>query len=139
MSGTSDATKVIKFLHEDKNNYIIATTVTDYGAEIAKSAGANEVISKALREEDFIKVIGEKNIEALIDATHPFASVATETAISSCQKAGIRYIRYERASTILPESDLIIKVATFEDAAAKAKELLVNEEDKIMHLAGVMR
>ena len=36
MSGTSDATKVIKFLHEDKNNYIIATTVTDYGAEIAK-------------------------------------------------------------------------------------------------------
>ncbi|MBO7719181.1 MAG: precorrin-6A reductase [Methanosphaera sp.] len=139
MSGTSDATKVIEFLHEDKNNYIIATTVTDYGAEIAKSAGANEVISKALKEEDFIDVIGEKNVEALIDATHPFASVATETAISSCQKAGIRYIRYERASTVLPESDLIIKVATFEEAAAKAKELLVNEEDKIMHLAGVMR
>ncbi|RAP49620.1 MAG: precorrin-6A reductase [Methanosphaera sp. SHI613] len=139
MSGTSDATKVIKFLHEDENNYIIATTVTDYGAEIAKSAGANEVISKALKEEDFVKVINEKNIETLIDATHPFASVATETAIASCQKAGIRYIRYERASTILPESDLIIKVATFEEGAKKAKELLVNEEDKLMHLAGVMR
>ena len=47
MSGTSDSTKVIKFLREDKNNYILATTVTDYGSEIAKSAGADEVISKA--------------------------------------------------------------------------------------------
>ncbi|MDO5824829.1 MAG: precorrin-6A reductase [Methanosphaera sp.] len=139
MSGTSDATKVINFLHEDENNYIIATTVTDYGAKIAESAGANEVISKALKEEDFIKVIKEKNVKTLIDATHPFASVATETAISSCQKAGIRYIRYERASTVLPESDLIIKVATFEKAAAKAKELLADDNDKIMHLAGVMR
>ena len=59
MSGTSDSTKVIKFLREDKNNYILATTVTDYGSEIAKSAGADEVISKALKEEDFIIVIKE--------------------------------------------------------------------------------
>lgn len=139
MSGTSDSTKVIKFLHEDENNFILATTVTDYGAKIAENAGATEVISKALKEEDFIDVIKEKNIDILIDATHPFASVATETAISSAQKAGIRYIRYERASTILPESDLIIKAPTFEDAAIKAKEYLVEDEDKIMHLAGVMR
>lgn len=139
MSGTSDATKVIKYLHEDENNYIIATTVTDYGAKIAESAGANEVISKALKEEDFIKVIEENKIDTLIDATHPFASVATETAIESCEKANINYIRYERASTILPESDLIIKTATFEEGAKKAKELLVNPEDKLMHLAGVMR
>lgn len=139
MSGTSDATKVIKFLHEDEDNYILATTVTDYGAEIAENAGATEVISKALKEEDFIDVIKEKNIDILIDATHPFASVATETAIKSSQKAGIRYIRYERASTILPESDLIIKVATFEEAAEKAKDYLADDEDKIMHLAGVMR
>ena len=53
MSGTSDSTKVIKFLHEDENNFILATTVTDYGAKIAENAGATEVISKALKEEDF--------------------------------------------------------------------------------------
>ena len=49
MSGTSDSSKVINFLSEDENNYILATTVTDYGSKIAKSAGATEVISKALR------------------------------------------------------------------------------------------
>jgi len=139
MSGTSDATKVIEFLSGKKDNYIIATTVTDYGGKIAESAGATEVISKALREEDFVKLINEKEIDTLVDATHPFASIATETAINSCEKAGIRYIRYERASTVLPESELIYKVPTFEDGAKKAHELLKNPEDKLMHLAGVMR
>ena len=138
MSGTSDSTKVIKFLREDKNNYILATTVTDYGSEIAKSAGADEVISKALKEEDFINVIKEKNIDTLIDATHHFAAVATETAIESCEKARINYIRYERASTILPDSDLIYKVPSFSKGALKAKELLKEKNDKLMHLAGVM-
>lgn len=138
MSGTSDSTKVIKFLNDDKNNYILATTVTDYGAKIAKFAGATEVISKALKEEDFVKVIKNKKIDTLIDATHPFASVATETAIKSCEKTRIRYIRYERASTILPKSDLIYEVSSFHEGALKSKELMKNKNDKLMHLAGVM-
>ncbi|MBR0473160.1 MAG: precorrin-6A reductase [Methanosphaera sp.] len=137
MSGTSDATKVIKFLSQDANNYILATTVTDYGGKIAESAGASEVIPHALKEEDFIEVIKEKQIDTLIDATHPFAAVATETAIESCEKSGIRYIRYERASTILPESDLIHYVDSFPEGADKAKELLGTEK-KLMHLAGVL-
>ena len=138
MSGTSDATKVINFLSQDENNYILATTVTDYGAEIAKSAGATEVISKALREEDFINVIKEKNIDTLIDATHPFAAVATQTAIESSEKAGINYIRYERASTILPDTDLIYNVDSFEEGAIKSKELIEGTDGKLMHLAGVL-
>ena len=137
MSGTSDATKVIKFLSQDENNYILATTVTDYGGKIAESAGATEVITHALKEEDFINVIKEKNIDTLVDATHPFAAVATETAIESCEKTNIRYIRYERASTILPESDLLHYVDSFPEGADKAKELL-GEDKKLMHLAGVL-
>lgn len=135
MSGTSDSTKVINYLSQDSNNYILATTVTDYGAEIAKNAGASDVISKALRCEDFIDVIQENDIDTLIDATHPFAAVATETAIESASKAGINYIRYERASTILPESDLIYNADTFNEGAIKAKEII--EDGKLMHLAGV--
>lgn len=137
MSGTSDATKVIEFLSQDKNNYILATTVTDYGGKIAENAGASEVISKALKEEDFINVIKEKDIDTLVDATHPFAAVATETAIESCEKAGINYIRYERASTVLPESDLIYYVDSFPEGADTAKELL-GEDKRLMHLAGVL-
>lgn len=138
MSGTSDATKVIKFLSQDENNYILATTVTDYGGKIAESAGATEVIMHALKEEDFIELIKEKNIDILIDATHPFAAVATETAIESSEKAGIKYIRYERASTVLPESDLIHNVESFEEGAVKSRELIEDTDGKLMHLAGVL-
>lgn len=138
MSGTSDATKVIEFLSQDENNYILATTVTDYGGKIAESAGATEVITHALKKEDFVELIHEKNIDTLIDATHPFAAVATETAIESSEKAGINYIRYERASTILPESELIYKVNSFEEGAIKSKELIDKTDGKLMHLAGVL-
>lgn len=138
MSGTSDATKVIEFLSRDDNNYILATTVTDYGGKIAEKAGATEVITHALKEEDFVELIKEKNIDTLIDATHPFAAVATETAIESSEKAGIKYIRYERASTILPDSDLIHNVESFEEGAVKSRELLEKGNGKLMHLAGVL-
>ncbi len=137
MSGTSDSTKVINYLSQDSNNYIVATTVTDYGAKIAKDAGANKVIAKALRKNEFIDLIKEEEIDTLIDATHPFANIATETAIESCEDAGINYIRYERASTVLSDDPLIIEVDTFKDGAIKANELLENEDDKLMHLAGV--
>ncbi|HII09093.1 MAG TPA: precorrin-6A reductase, partial [Methanosphaera sp.] len=84
------------------------------------------------------ELIKEKNIDTLIDATHPFAAVATETAIESSEKAGIKYIRYERASTILPDSDLIHNVESFEEGAVKSRELLEKGNGKLMHLAGVL-
>lgn len=137
MSGTSDSTKVIEFLkNKSSDNYILATTVTDYGGEIAKNAGASEVISEALNEDTFVEVLNDKNIDVLIDTTHPFAQVATQTAINSAKHANVNYVRYERASTILPETDLIYEVDTFEDGALKAQELL--DDGKLMHLAGVM-
>jgi precorrin-6A/cobalt-precorrin-6A reductase len=138
MSGTSDSSKIINLLSSNSNNYILATTITDYGAKIAESAGATEVISKALREEDFIKVINEKKIDTLIDATHPFAAIATETAIKSANKTEIKYIRFERPSTILPNSELIIKVPSFQEGAIEANNLLDTPDKKLMHLAGVM-
>lgn len=49
MAGTSDATVAIKRLKNLQDDiYILATAVTSYGAEIARSAGADEVISKPL-------------------------------------------------------------------------------------------
>lgn len=138
MSGTSDSTKVMNYLKKaDDQNFILATTVTDYGGKIAENAGATKVITKALKKDDFINVIEENEIDTLIDTTHPFAQIATETAIESAQQAGINYIRYERASTKLPESDLIYEVASFEEGAKKALELLGDDESKLMHLAGV--
>jgi len=137
MAGTEDATNIIKKLSSTGKFNILATTTTSYGADIAKSAGADNVISKGLTEEELIEVIKTNRIKILVDATHPFAIVATKNAIKAAKITAIRYIRFERPKEILNESRFIHKIHSFEEAASKALEL-TNGHDNILHLAGVL-
>ena len=140
MAGTSDSVRIIEKLRDFKDIVIFATTTTRYGAELAKSAGAHDVISHGLRAEEIADLINKKNIELLVDATHPFAVEATKNALKSVHKTGIKYLRFERPQIIVPESEFVHKVQSFEDAASKVIELTdksVSINRKIMHLAGV--
>lgn len=137
MAGTKDAASIIKKLSKTEGVNILATTTTEYGADIAKSAGAGGVISKGLTEEEIVEIIKNKQIDILIDATHPFAAAATKNAIRASEIAKVRYIRFERPREVLNESGLIYKVSSFEEAASKVLEL-TDRQDNILHLAGVL-
>ena len=134
MAGTKDAANIIKRLSSTEKFNILATTTTSYGAEIAKAAGADNLISKALPLEELVEVIKTNDIKVLVDATHPFAANATCNAIKSSKIAGIKYLRFERPGENFKENDLIHEVPSFEEAALKAHELT---EGKVLHLAGV--
>lgn len=134
MAGTKDAANIIKRLSNVGAFRILATTTTDYGAAIAKSAGADEIIAKALKEEEIIEIIENNNIQFLIDATHPFAASATFNALNASKVTEIDYLRFERPQLELPENNLIHKVFSFEEAALKSLELT---QGNIFHLAGV--
>lgn len=140
MAGTSDATVFIKRLRILQNEiykneiYIMATAVTSYGAEIARSAGADEVISKPLPKDELISIIKKHNIDLLVDSTHPFAAEATRNAIQATKETGVRYIRLERPPTAFDENPLIHPVASFSEAAQLAKTMT---SGRILHLAGV--
>jgi precorrin-6A/cobalt-precorrin-6A reductase len=136
MAGTSDASRLIKnFKSSKKDIFITATTVTDYGAKLAREAGADRVLSKPLSEDGLSSTIIDLEIDVLVDATHPFAAEATINAIKSAQTTGIKYIRFERPPIKIPENDLIEKVQSFDEAALKALKL---PKGRILHLAGVM-
>jgi len=137
MAGTKDASKIIKMLSKVDGVNILATTTTVYGGDIARRAGAHEVISKALNMKEMVALINKKDIELLIDATHPFATEATRNAINSSKIAEIKYLRFERPLMHIPENDLLFKVTSFEEAASKALELTENLDGKILHLGGV--
>lgn len=137
MAGTKDATNIIKMLSKVVDVDILATTTTVYGGDIAKSAGAEEVISKALNMREMVAIIKKKDIDVIIDATHPFATEATRNAINSAKIAEIVYIRFERPLMHIPENDLIFKVSSFKEAASKALELTQVFKGKILHLGGV--
>jgi precorrin-6A/cobalt-precorrin-6A reductase len=134
MAGTKDAARIINKLNKTGNFKILATTTTEYGADIAKSAGAHKVLSCKLEENELIELIKKKKIEVLIDATHPFAINATKNAINASKSADINYIRFERPQMELPESNLIYKAFSFKEAALKVNELT---KGRVMHLAGV--
>lgn len=130
MSGTVNGNKIIKRL---KNKFkIVATTTTNYGANLAKNSGADEVISRPLDKDDLVELINKKDVKVLIDATHPFAKEATKNAIDACEKTGIRYIRFERPSINYKHPNVI-----YVDSFDEAGEIAAKIDGKVMHLAGV--
>lgn len=136
MAGTSDAVKIIKNLSQYSEIEIIATTTTKYGGELAVDAGADETIIGHLGFHEISDLLDLNKIEVLIDATHPFAAEATLNAVRSANKSNIKYIRFERPPTPIPNSELVFQVNSFEEASKMAME--ITEQDKrIMHLAGV--
>ena len=106
MAGTRDAVKIIEQLSENKKSYssdksplkILATTTTSYGADIAKKAGADEVISKPLTSDELEDLIEKKDVDLLIDATHPLQLMLLSMPLYSAKKTSIKYLRYERPS-----------------------------------------
>ncbi len=152
MAGTSDARKIIQNLATEDWLSILATATTSHGAELAQSSGANKIMEGFFDSEKLANIIQANDIGLLIDATHPFASAATQNAIKASDSAGVDYIRFERPATELPDSDFIHQVNSFEDAAVVIKEILnqtdfsrgenpsngkVLSKNKVLHLAGV--
>lgn len=136
MAGTTEGVEIIKRLSSIEDFYIIATTTTEQGAEMARSAGAQNVISKALDEKGLMDLIKTKEINLLVDATHPYAQEATRNAIKAADATEIKYVRFERPKMDIPDNDLIFLVDSFEDAAIMVSELVENL--RILHLAGAM-
>ncbi|ABR55365.1 precorrin-6x reductase [Methanococcus vannielii SB] len=129
--GTSDAEKISKEIKRNfKNVFLIVTTTTELGGEIAKSY-ADYVISEKMTRENLKKMLVENEISIFLDATHPFSVNASETGINVSKELNIPYIRYERP------------VETFEnayyvDSFEKASKLALSISKKnIFYMAGI--
>ncbi|MFH1774270.1 MAG: precorrin-6A reductase [Methanobacteriota archaeon] len=119
LSGTKDAVEIIKLLKKEKYR-VLASAVTNYGASLARDAGADEVVAKALDCNEMRDMLHKKNIEAVVDAAHPFAVDASKNAIRACTDSHVKYIRFERENTNIPSDERIYIAKDFGDAAKKA-------------------
>jgi Precorrin-6x reductase len=128
MAGTSDARKIITDLSMGKGIKVLATATTPHGVDLAKTSGASKVLEGFFDSEKLTNILRDNDIKLLIDATHPFASAATQNAIKASDVVGVDYIRFERPATIIPDSQLIHQVNSFEDAAVVIREI-INQND----------
>lgn len=147
MGGTKDSINIIKFIKETYNSsYILTTTTTDYGGKLAKQAGSDDVIDKPLAKAEILDILkkyfdeSEGSFDVFIDATHPFASHVTATAIETSKIANIPYIRFERPKLNYSNfennsNENIYYADSFEEAGNILSNTFAGKN--VLHLAGV--
>ncbi|WCK56471.1 precorrin-6A reductase [Aneurinibacillus sp. Ricciae_BoGa-3] len=129
IAGTSDARELALRI-QGAGYPLIATVVTENAAKEMEQAGI-AVRTGRMDADRIASFIQEKAIEAVVDASHPFAEEASKNAMKGAEEAGIPYIRYERASQNF-QSNLI----TYADSYEEAADLAVQKGGVIMLTTG---
>lgn len=129
ISGTQDGREIAAELAdrellkpENERREIMMTVVSQYGKVLAAHEGIDIQVGR-FTESDMVRVIGEKNVTLILDASHPYAAIVSETALSACRKTGIDYVRYERAEIPLPDYDKLYHAKDEFEAADLAGKL----------------
>ncbi|WP_283389874.1 precorrin-6A reductase [Methanobrevibacter woesei] len=137
MGGTKESIEIIKFIKNNFNSYILTTTTTEYGSKLAIDGGSDATIAKPLPKDEIINILnGKTNFDIFIDATHPFASHVTNTAIEVSKICKIHYIRFERPTSNFENIDdsRVIQVNSFDDAGKLIAEKY--NQSNVLHFAG---
>lgn len=92
IGGTSDARAIARSLGA-AGFEVLVSTATGYGEELAAADGAT-ARSGALDAGGMADLA--QGCIALVDASHPFAREASESARAAAQRAGVAYVRFER-------------------------------------------
>jgi precorrin-6A/cobalt-precorrin-6A reductase len=119
LAGTSDARELAIEMMKDGYD-VLTTVVTDNAAAELKRQGL-QVRTGRLTSKEFAELITLHHVQAVVDASHPFAEEASKNAIEAARQAGVPYVRYERESQTFESSGLTM-VDSYEAAADLAAE-----------------
>jgi len=123
IAGTQDGRELAtKVTHEVGSDQVVVTVVSSYGKLLAQQSGADVIVGR-LTQSDMERMIADKDIRLVVDASHPYAAIVSETARAACQATDVQYVRYERPETPLPQYAKLHHVDDEESAARLAGEL----------------
>jgi precorrin-6x reductase len=118
-AGTSDGNALARELAARQSRPVVVSTATEFGGQIAMQdcpgvtvwAGRQGVEARR-------QALVTHQAAALIDATHPYATLMSQQLIGLSGELALPYLRYERASALGDEPHQLC--ATVEEAAASA-------------------
>lgn len=96
IGGTSEGRNLIKEM-ESYPVQIFVSVATKYGAELIEPQENVTVIAERMNAEAMSNFIRLKQPVCVIDATHPYATIVTETIKNVCLNENCEYIRLIRA------------------------------------------
>ena len=101
---------------------VTLSVATEFGRDLSASDRVI-VISNRLDKEGMIEVLRKGAFDYIIDATHPYAVLASQNIRSACHATGLKHLRLKR-----PESAVTPGAIYAEDAVAAAGILKKNNE-----------
>lgn len=113
--GTSEGEE-IAFRLADAGLDVTVCVATEYGDECQERTGKLQVMAGRQDAEQIEDTV--RGSDVCIDATHPYADIASENIRQGCSNAGVRLMRYVR-----PEDSLDEDVVIAGDAAGAAQVL----------------
>lgn len=129
LAGTSDARALAIELKQTGFN-LLATVVTDSAAASLQGKNIQSHVGR-LTEQEMTGLMALNNVQVIIDASHPYAEIASQTAMAAAKHNDIPYIRYERPTQDFVDP-LITEVETYEEAA----QLASHHEGTVMLTTG---
>lgn len=117
IAGTTESREVIE-AKKKAGCKILACVATELGAEMLEEYDVDIHVGR-LDEEGFLLLFKENPCEKIIDASHPFARIVTETVKNAASRLAIPYERYERRELCYDYKGIVY----VDDAEAAVKQL----------------
>ena len=94
-AGTSEGRRLLEFL-AGQDVGVLACVATEYGEALAPQAENIEVSAGRLDGDAMKALFAVRRFDLVIDATHPFATAASENIAGACAETGTQYLRLNR-------------------------------------------
>jgi precorrin-6x reductase len=128
IGGTSNAIELTRRI-ADNGLPLLVTVTTGYGESLFQYKGV-EVRSGALSPDEMSDLIREKAVTLIVDASHPFAYVVSENAMTVAKECGVPYLRFER------ETNEVSANAIYVDSYADACQYLTDKPGNVLLTTG---
>ena len=120
VAGTADSVEFLKQLPDSVT--AVATTFSQLGANCIVPRQGLTIESGALDQEGFRLLLREKNIDFLVDMSHPFAVEVSRNAKEAANKESVPYLRYER-ETVQDQQGICRRFPDFPSAVEALKKM----------------
>ncbi|MEE8484253.1 MAG: precorrin-6A reductase [Nitrospinota bacterium] len=117
LGGTSETAEIADALAA-RGFLVLVSTATDNELDVGMSRKIKKRAGR-MDESEMSALIKEKEISAVVDATHPFAEIVSETAKTSAKESGVPYFRFARSAQDY-DYEKIIWVKNHKEAANAA-------------------
>ena len=128
IAGTTEGRKLAKLLKNAAE--VTCCVATEYGEVLLDEIEGITVHAGRMDAEEMAAFFKENHFDRIIDATHPYAQIATENVAAAAKEAGIPLLR------ILREKDNFVKEAVYVSSVEEAKDFLMETEGNILITTG---